>query len=296
MSGRIRSANAVVSDWKASQTTRNGILYSPRSSPLVGEHLAHLRRVHRRVPRHVGHEQEQRVDRVGVAAPGVGDDVVHQAVRRQRVFPGEALVDAHRLAVLVDEEIVGAFRPAQRRAVERRVRLDRLAAPWAGARWAAPRAGTGALWRKPPGRSMVPSSDIRIASVRIVWKPLECAARPRIAWKATGLPVTVSCFLPQQSVQAIGSSILLVARGDAHLVGEAADRRRRDAGDAGGPLGRVGGRRAPGQQLERGLRPACRRAATKSPSSAGSAPSVWSATALLAEAVPPVGSCAGAAG
>ena len=38
---------------------------------------------------------------------------------------------------------------------------------------------------------MVPSSDIRIASERLVWKPFECAASPRIAWKATGLPVTV---------------------------------------------------------------------------------------------------------
>ena len=32
MSGSTRSANAVVSDSKASQTTRNGILYSPFSS------------------------------------------------------------------------------------------------------------------------------------------------------------------------------------------------------------------------------------------------------------------------
>ncbi|MCY1364699.1 hypothetical protein D9M69_515150 [compost metagenome] len=41
--------------------------------------------------------------------------------------------------------------------------------------------GYGALCRKPPGRSMVPSSDIRIASERMVWKPLECAASPRMA-------------------------------------------------------------------------------------------------------------------
>ena len=67
--------------------------------------------------------------------------------------------------------------------------------------------GNGALWRKPPGRSMVPSSDIRIASARIVWKPFECAASPRIAWNATGLPVTVSCSTPHESVQGIGSSI-----------------------------------------------------------------------------------------
>jgi hypothetical protein len=54
---------------------------------------------------------------------------------------------------------------------------------------------------------MVPSTVIRMLSARMVWKPLECAARPRMAWKATGLPVTVSCSLSQQSVQVIGSSI-----------------------------------------------------------------------------------------
>ena len=68
--------------------------------------------------------------------------------------------------------------------------------------------GYGALCRKPPGRSMVPSSDIRIASARVVWKPLLCAASPRIAWKATGLPVTLLCSRPHQSVQAIGSSMV----------------------------------------------------------------------------------------
>ncbi|MCY1364700.1 hypothetical protein D9M69_515160 [compost metagenome] len=31
----MRSAKAVISDWKASQTTRNGILYSPLCSPSV---------------------------------------------------------------------------------------------------------------------------------------------------------------------------------------------------------------------------------------------------------------------
>ncbi len=67
--------------------------------------------------------------------------------------------------------------------------------------------GNGALCRKPPGRSIVPRRLIRIASARIVWKPFECAARPRIAWNATGLPVTVSCSRPHESVQGIGSSI-----------------------------------------------------------------------------------------
>ena len=122
MSGSTRSAKAVVSDWKASQTTMNGILYSP-FVVLVVEHLAHLGGVHGRVPGHVGHEDHQRVDAVGIAAPGIGDDVVHQAVHRQRVFPGEGLVDAHRLAVVVDEQVVRVGRPAQRHAVQRRVRL-----------------------------------------------------------------------------------------------------------------------------------------------------------------------------
>ena len=67
--------------------------------------------------------------------------------------------------------------------------------------------GKGALWRKPPGRSMVPRMVIRMPSARMVWKPLEWAAMPRMAWKATGLPVTEACSLSQQSVQGMGSSI-----------------------------------------------------------------------------------------
>ena len=41
--------------------------------------------------------------------------------------------------------------------------------------------GYGALWRKPPGASMVPRTLISTASARTVWKPFECAARPRMA-------------------------------------------------------------------------------------------------------------------
>ena len=66
--------------------------------------------------------------------------------------------------------------------------------------------GYGALWRKPPGASMVPSTLISTASARTVWKPFECAARPRIAWKATGRACVVGCTLPQASVHGIGSS------------------------------------------------------------------------------------------
>ena len=53
---------------------------------------------------------------------------------------------------------------------------------------------------------------------------------------------------------------LLVARGDAHLVREAPDGRRRHAGDPLGPLRRVR-LHALGEQLERRLHAACRRAA-----------------------------------
>ena len=54
---------------------------------LAVEHLAHRHRVHRAVPGHVGHEDHQRVDAVGIALHGVRDHVVHQAMCSQRVFP-----------------------------------------------------------------------------------------------------------------------------------------------------------------------------------------------------------------
>ncbi len=66
---------------------------------LVGQHLDDAAGVHGGVPRHVRHVHEQRVDLVGIARVGVGDDHVHQAMRRQRVFPGEGLVDAGGVAV-----------------------------------------------------------------------------------------------------------------------------------------------------------------------------------------------------
>jgi len=50
------------------------------------------------------------------------------------------------------------------------------AGPLGGRAFGGTARGYGALWRKPPGRSIVPSSDIRIASARVVWNPFECAA------------------------------------------------------------------------------------------------------------------------
>ena len=49
--------------------------------------------------------------------------------------------------------------------------------------------GYGALWRKPPGASIVPSSSSAPPARGTVWKPFECAERPRIAWNATGRAV-----------------------------------------------------------------------------------------------------------
>ena len=50
---------------------------------------------------------------VRIAAPRVGDHAVHQAVRRERVLPRERLVDAQRLAVGVDEQIVGRMQASR---------------------------------------------------------------------------------------------------------------------------------------------------------------------------------------
>ena len=90
---------------------------------LVIEHLAHLGGVHARVPRHVGHEDQQGIDLVGIATPGIGDDVVHQAMHRQWVFPGKGLVDAHRAAIVIDEQVIRIFGPAERHAVQRGIWL-----------------------------------------------------------------------------------------------------------------------------------------------------------------------------
>ena len=234
-------------------------MYSPSSS-LVVQHLAHLDGVHRRVPRHVGHEDQQRVDRVRVAAPGVGDDVVHHARAPTAGTPTRTpcrCAPACRRRRRTGRRARPASRAPGRRAA---CSAGSPAAPLGVFAQGGIGRGNGALWRKPPGRSMVPSSVIRIASARMVWKPLECAASPRIAWNATGLPVTVSCSLPQHVGPGDRQLDLLVARGDAHLVREAPDGLGRDAGDAGRPLGRVV-LDALLQQLERGLDRACRRAA-----------------------------------
>ncbi len=250
MSGRIRSAKAVISDWKVSHTTRNGILYCAVFA-LVGQHAPHLARVHAGVPGHVGHEQHQRVDRVGVAAPGIGDHVVHQPVGRQRVFPRETLVDAHRLAGRVHEQVLGRLEPAQRRAVQRRVRLD----------------GLGALGRPGVGRHgarigrLVPEAAGPVDGAQQRHQDgqradgLEAVAvRRQATHRVEGDRVAGHALVLAAPPVGPGDGQLdgLVARGHAHLVRQAADRRRGNAGDVLGPLGRATAH-ALFQQLERGL-------------------------------------------
>ena len=85
----------------------------------VGQHFHRARRVHRRIPAHVGHEHKQRVDGVRIALPCVRNHHVHQAVRRQREFPRKRFVDAPGLAFGVHQQIFGAGRKAQRRSFQR---------------------------------------------------------------------------------------------------------------------------------------------------------------------------------
>ena len=87
---------------------------------LVGQHLHHGAGVHGGIPRHVRHVEHQRVDLVGIARMGIGDDHVHQPMRRQRVFPGKALVDPRRcLVVKLQRQMFRPVREAQMRAVQR---------------------------------------------------------------------------------------------------------------------------------------------------------------------------------
>ena len=107
-----------------------GISYSPVVGVLVGQVRQRGGQVHGRVPAHVGHVQEQHVDGVGIAARGVGDHHVHQAVGRERRVPAEGLVDALRRARGIDQQVVGAGGEAQVRARQRLAGLHvaRLAA------------------------------------------------------------------------------------------------------------------------------------------------------------------------
>ena len=65
----------------------------------IRQHFDHAARVHGRVPRHVGHVHEQRVDLVRISRVRVGNYHVHQPVAGHWVFPCEGFVDARCRAV-----------------------------------------------------------------------------------------------------------------------------------------------------------------------------------------------------
>jgi hypothetical protein len=167
----------------------------------VREHLHDGGGVHRRVPRHVGHVEEERVDGVRVARMGVRDHHVEEPMDRQRVLPAEGLVDAGGGAVLAEREVVGAEGEAEVRAVER------LAGTGAemGARVGARGLGVGRLEAEGAGRVHRADQAWRRWSARAVWKPFEWAEMPRMAWMATGRAVKPAWVSPRKSVQGCGT-------------------------------------------------------------------------------------------
>ena len=214
----------------------------------VVEHLAHLDRVHGRVPCHVGHEDHQRVEGIRVSAPRVGDHVVHESVNRQWVFPGKRLVDTYRAAFVIDEQVLRRARPAHREPRKRRI-------------WPHPVRTRGRLRRRRNGarkRRLVakPARSIdraqqthqdrerthRMKAVRMGSEPAHGVKRHWIA--GHGLMLVAPAVGPGDR-----QFDLLVARGDAHFVRESPDGGRRYARDALGPLWRVSAQPV-GEQLK----------------------------------------------
>ena len=158
-----------------------GMRYSPVASSRSVSIAHRLGGVHRRVPRHVRHVEEQRVDRVGIARPRVGDDHVHQPVRGERRLPGKGLVDAQRRAVgRRRSRSSGPVGKPSGMPGERRAGSDGLAG-----RLLRRRAGfgNGGLKRKPPGQSIRAEQHLqqveRAAGVEAVANAPRCRA-----WRA----------------------------------------------------------------------------------------------------------------
>ena len=179
--------------------------------------------VHRRIPRHVRHEQHQRVDRIGIARDRVRDDHVHQPVRGERRLPRVRLVDAQRLAL--------ARRSPGPRARAGSPAAAAAAACWvapaccsAGAAWAESASGTARARGNCPGRRARRAASGADAAHGRSGSHCECAEIPRIAYMATGRPTTLSCSRPHTSVQCIGKLDRFLERDMRHLAREPADR------------------------------------------------------------------------
>ena len=230
-----------------------GMRYSPVAGSLSVSMAMRAGRVHRRVPGHVGHVEEQRVDRIGIAVPGVGDHHVHQAVGGERRLPGERLVDAPRRAVGLDQQVLrpdAESRAAGRPAACSAPTCSACRRAWAPADAARDRAACSG---SRPGVSMAPSSIcsrwMRAAGVEAVGMGRDAAHRmhARPAGRRSS-----SWRRPAQSVQGWSMHDRLLEGGVGELGGDAADGRRRRCRSARGH--RVGGvlrvEIALGQQLE----------------------------------------------
>ena len=205
VSGSTRSAKAVVSDWNASQTTRNGILYSPSSR--LSFSILRISDVFI-VEFHAMFAMKSSSVSIGYGSPR------HAFVMTLCMSPCTASGYSHENALSMRTGVPSSLTKRSRgSAGQPRARPPSgfpgwtACGPFGGFADGGTIRGNGVLCRKPPGRSIVPRRLIRIASARIVWNPFEWAASPRIAWNATGLPVTVSCSRPHESVHGIGSSI-----------------------------------------------------------------------------------------
>ena len=170
MSGSTRSAKAVISDWNASQTTRNGILYSPASGPSACRSF-NIRRTST-----VFIVEFHAMLAMKISNVSIGYGSPRQAlVMTLCIIPCTASGYSHENALsirtgvpssLTNRSSGSAGQPSPRPSsgVSGRIAsgvLGVLAQGGIGR-------GNGALCRKPPGRSIVPSSVIRIASARTV--------------------------------------------------------------------------------------------------------------------------------
>ena len=148
--------------------------------------------IHRRVPAHIRHVEEEHVDRDRDRAwphwrsPCASGHGRRSALPRNR--PCRCAAACHRAST---SRSSGAVTKPSGGPGSARVGLDlsRLAGGLdAGRR----RLGKRRLVAKPPGTSMVPRRICRRCRMRQVWKPFEWAEMPRIACIETGRPIMLS--------------------------------------------------------------------------------------------------------
>ena len=95
------------------------------SRMLFTQHVLHTGRIHRRVPRHVCHEQNQGIDRIRIGVDGVGDHHVHGAVCGERRLPRISMIDSQRFACGINRQVFRTHWKAQWRLGQRLIwRVD----------------------------------------------------------------------------------------------------------------------------------------------------------------------------